>query len=172
MRGELPAGGLLARHPVLPARPRRPRQGLLPAGLHYQRQPDDAAQQLLHQRHAVRRQLRQPDDAAGRDPGLVGLQREGEENNRLLAHPFHIHINPFQITRNSDNTLSPPLIWWDTIALQVTGPGTSNDALAGPIWDNEDAKKKCPAVCLKASNASWNGQWTTIEPDVSRCAAA
>jgi len=91
---------------------------------------------------------------------------KGKENNRLLAHPFHIHINPFQITRNSDNTLSPPLIWWDTIALPVTGPGTSNDALAGPIWDNEDAKKKCPAVCLKASNASWNGQWTTIEEGV------
>jgi len=91
---------------------------------------------------------------------------KGNNNNRLLAHPFHIHINPFQITRNSDNTLSPPFIWWDTIALPVTGPGTSNDALAGPIWDNEDAKRKCPPVCLKASNASWNGQWTTIEPNV------
>jgi FtsP/CotA-like multicopper oxidase with cupredoxin domain len=90
----------------------------------------------------------------------------GKNNTVLLAHPFHIHINPFQIVRNSDNTFSPPFIWWDTVALPVTGPGTSNDALAGPIWDNEDAKKKCPAVCLKVSNASWNGQWTTIEQGV------
>ena len=34
------------------------------------------------------------------------------------------------------------------------------DVLAGPIWNNEDAKKKCPIVCA-SYGGEWNGQWTT-----------
>lgn len=31
------------------------------------------------------------------------------------------------------------------------------DVIAGPIWDNDDAKKKCPIVC-----ASYGGEWTGV----------
>lgn len=40
---------------------------------------------------------------------------------------------------------------------------------AGPIWSNEDAKKKCPVVCA-AHLGKWNGQWRTIvEGQMSVC---
>jgi hypothetical protein len=40
---------------------------------------------------------------------------------------------------------------------------------AGPIWDNEDAKMKCPGVCSQNS-AMWNGHWwTTVENEMSVC---
>ena len=32
-------------------------------------------------------------------------------------HPFHIHINPFQVIRHAGKTYSPPYVWQDTIAL-------------------------------------------------------
>lgn len=32
---------------------------------------------------------------------------------------------------------------------------------AGPIWNNDDAKTKCPNVCT-SHNAKWNGQWKTV----------
>src|SRR6185295_5055399 len=41
-----------------------------------------------------------------------------------IAHPFHIHVNPFQVVEVFDpNTmttplkLSPPFVWWDTFAI-------------------------------------------------------
>ena len=37
------------------------------------------------------------------------------------------------------------------------------DVEAGPIWNNSDARHKCPSVCSKAGG-KWNGQWTTTEP--------
>jgi|GEM_PF-2428250 len=37
------------------------------------------------------------------------------------------------------------------------------DAKAGPIWDNNDAKNKCPKVCA-TFDSQWNGQWTTTIP--------
>ncbi len=90
----------------------------------------------------------------------------GEGNATLLAHPFHIHTNPFQVVRNADRTFSPPYIWQDTIALPVPG---GSDRPAGPIWSNDDAKTKCPRAC-EADNATWNGQWTTtIEGELSVC---
>ena len=44
----------------------------------------------------------------------------------------------------------------------VTGilPALALDAKAGPIWNNDDAKVKCPAACA-AIGGKWNGQWTT-----------
>jgi hypothetical protein len=39
--------------------------------------------------------------------------------------------------------------------------GKPGDAFAGPIWNNEDAKVKCP-VAAAAAGGSWNGNWTTI----------
>ncbi len=35
------------------------------------------------------------------------------------------------------------------------------DVLAGPIWNNEDAKLKCPIVCA-SYGGTWNGQWRTV----------
>jgi FtsP/CotA-like multicopper oxidase with cupredoxin domain len=32
-------------------------------------------------------------------------------------HPFHIHINPFQVIRNAGRTYTPPYVWQDTITL-------------------------------------------------------
>lgn len=36
---------------------------------------------------------------------------------------------------------------------------TSRDVEAGPIWNNDDARRKCPAVCAPAP---WTGQWRTV----------
>jgi hypothetical protein len=35
------------------------------------------------------------------------------------------------------------------------------DQLAGPIWNNEDARAKCPGVC-SPFGATWTGHWRTI----------
>ncbi|WP_306209326.1 mannan-binding protein [Actinoplanes sp. RD1] len=37
------------------------------------------------------------------------------------------------------------------------------DVPAGPIWNHDDAKEKCPAVCA-SYGGTWNGHWTTIVP--------
>lgn len=43
------------------------------------------------------------------------------------------------------------------------------DVLAGPIWDNDDAKEKCPVVCA-SYGGTWNGQWATVaEGKMSVC---
>lgn len=40
---------------------------------------------------------------------------------------------------------------------------------AGPIWNQEDAEKKCPYVC-KAHGGEWTGHWTTVvENKMSVC---
>ena len=38
-----------------------------------------------------------------------------------------------------------------------------NNVVAGPIWNNADAKVKCP-VAAAAVNRQWNGQWKTTVP--------
>lgn len=40
-------------------------------------------------------------------------------NDSPLAHPFHIHINPFQLTSFDGTELPAPWIWWDTVGLPV-----------------------------------------------------
>ncbi len=84
------------------------------------------------------------------------------ETTALLPHPFHIHINPFQVVRNADRRFTPPYIWQDTIGLPV--PGTTDEE-AGPIWNQKDAEKKCPLAC-QADNSTWNGEWTTTVENV------
>ena len=43
------------------------------------------------------------------------------------------------------------------------------DVLAGPIWNNEDANKVCPAIC-RSYGGEWNGQWkTVVEGKMSVC---
>jgi hypothetical protein len=41
------------------------------------------------------------------------------------------------------------------------GPALAKDISAGPIWNNYDAKNKCPAVCGNAGGR-WNGNWHTV----------
>jgi hypothetical protein len=58
------------------------------------------------------------------------------------------------------------------MALVIFGCNTALAAFdqeAGPIWDQQDAEKKCPTVCSK-NGATWNGQWvTTVQNEMSVC---
>lgn len=53
----------------------------------------------------------------------------------------------------------------------AAGLGVCMDVQAGPIWDNSDAKKKCPSTCSNSSSLfAWNGQWTTtVQGTMSVC---
>jgi Mannan-binding protein/Beta/Gamma crystallin len=53
--------------------------------------------------------------------------------------------------------------------LSAATPATAKDVGAGPIWNNNDARVKCPAAAA-AVNRKWNGQWrTTIHGKASVC---
>lgn len=84
------------------------------------------------------------------------------QNSSRPKHPFHIHTNPFQIIAQNGQSLPAPWIWWDTFPLPSVAT-VPNDVNAGPIWNNDDAKVKCPKVCTNAA-ATWNGQWKTTVP--------
>lgn len=44
------------------------------------------------------------------------------------------------------------------------------DVKAGPIWNDNDAKNKCPKVCADSAASTWNGQWkTTTQGQMSVC---
>lgn len=43
------------------------------------------------------------------------------------------------------------------------GAASAKDINAGPIWNNDDAKVKCPVVAA-AVHGTWNGNWTTTVP--------
>jgi len=47
-----------------------------------------------------------------------------------------------------------------TPASPQVSPSPQKDVVAGPIWNNDDAKVKCP-VAAAAVNREWNGAWTT-----------
>lgn len=50
-------------------------------------------------------------------------------------------------------------------------PAAVRDVEAGPIWNNDDAARKCPGLCAPPSR--WNGQWrTTVPGRMSVCACA
>lgn len=83
-------------------------------------------------------------------------------NNSAPKHPFHIHINPFQIIAVNGQALPAPWVWWDTFGLPAVST-TPQDVNAGPIFSNQQAQQVCPGVCTKASG-NWNGQWTTTVP--------
>jgi FtsP/CotA-like multicopper oxidase with cupredoxin domain len=85
-------------------------------------------------------------------------------NSSNPQHPFHIHTNPFQIIASNGQSLPQPWIWWDTFALPAVS-ATAQDFDAGPIFSNQEAQTRCPTTCEDAL-ATWNGQWTTTEPNV------
>lgn len=45
------------------------------------------------------------------------------------------------------------------------------DLEAGPLWDDADARNRCPDICSSA-HRHWEGQWRTTEPGHSVCACA
>jgi hypothetical protein len=50
---------------------------------------------------------------------------------------------------------------------QCVAPAKTFDA--GPIWNQQDANKKCPALC-KTNSGTWTGQWwTTVPNQMSVC---
>ncbi len=53
--------------------------------------------------------------------------------------------------------------------LGATTQAVAEDVKAGPIWNNDDAKVKCPEVADRVGG-QWNGGWhTTIEGQESVC---
>ncbi len=43
-------------------------------------------------------------------------------NNSNIAHPFHIHTNPFQLVSDGPTEFQPPYIWRDTVAIPTGTP--------------------------------------------------
>ncbi len=43
-------------------------------------------------------------------------------NNSNIAHPFHIHVNPFQLVSDVTGTFQPPYVWRDTIPIPTGTP--------------------------------------------------
>lgn len=53
---------------------------------------------------------------------------ENKDTTFKITHPFHIHINPFQVveifdpaTMTTPLVLKPPYVWWDTFAIPAGG---------------------------------------------------
>lgn len=47
----------------------------------------------------------------------------------------------------------------------LAGSAFARDAKAGPIFNNEQAKKVCPGACnILGAQWKWNGQWRTTVP--------
>lgn len=46
--------------------------------------------------------------------------------------------------------------------LLAAPPARAVETPAGPIWNNMDAQNKCPDVCRRNGNATWNGNWRTL----------
>jgi FtsP/CotA-like multicopper oxidase with cupredoxin domain len=73
---------------------------------------------------------------------LLGTTQEWiiSNNPQGTEHPFHIHVNPFQITEIFDPTtmtaplkLPKPWIWWDTFALPQAAPVSGGPVQNGYI---------------------------------------
>lgn len=60
-------------------------------------------------------------------------------------------------------------IFLTAFAFSLFTHAASQDIEAGPLWDNEHAKRTCPLVCDE-EDLSWNGNWhTTIWGEMSVC---
>ncbi len=83
-----------------------------------------------------------------------------------IAHPFHIHINPFQIvevfqpnkcdvdpmkpdTWKPCEKLTPPFVWWDTFAI----PSAQNHVLDASVCTEE---ADCPAEIQQYTTCTGN----------------
>jgi hypothetical protein len=45
-------------------------------------------------------------------------------NKDVFQHPFHIHVNPFQVIKVNNEDYPEPEVWWDTFALPPKGSVT------------------------------------------------
>ena len=108
------------------------------------------------------------------------------------ASTFKVQIPAGPIWNNDDAKVKGPIVaaahfgtftgQWSTVVenemsiVEVelptapTGPSSyTMDVPAGPIWNNDDAKIKCPVVCA-SYGGTWNGQWrTVVEGKMSVC---
>ena len=48
-------------------------------------------------------------------------------------------------------------------ALLSATPAIADDIIAGPIFNNNDAKAKCTFFAIRGGR-KWNGQWRTLNP--------
>lgn len=86
-------------------------------------------------------------------------------NDSAPNHPFHIHINPFQLIRDDTDTFSPPYVWMDTIALPSV---TCQDQGVSDYLSQQTAETECPKACAQVgSTYQWNGQWRNLPNDPS-----
>src|SRR5262249_41494398 len=63
-------------------------------------------------------------------------------------------------------TVVPGLASVIEVEFSVPSAGTTEhtmDVPAGPIWNDDDAKLKCPSICA-SYGGTWNGQWATVVP--------
>ncbi len=93
------------------------------------------------------------------------------------SHSYSVNRATMTLTASNQARWSPPGGRGGPVASSETCTGTlkspppsgavvSKDA--GPIWSNDDAATKCPAVCVAPSK--WNGQWrTTVPGKMSSC---
>jgi FtsP/CotA-like multicopper oxidase with cupredoxin domain len=60
----------------------------------------------------------------------------GVNNSSTAAHPFHIHINPFQVMSIGTTAYSPPFFWQDSLALPVPGTGQPSNIVIRQRFDD------------------------------------
>ena len=49
----------------------------------------------------------------------LGQAEQWEITSKLSHHPYHIHINPFQVVKIGDETVDPP-VWKDVVMVNMT----------------------------------------------------
>ncbi len=96
----------------------------------------------------------------GYNPGCAGetmVLDTAEEwtvsNDSPIGHPFHIHINPFQVTRYGGQEIPKPRIWWDTLALPV--PPATPDGKAKPC----DPKSGTACMSIRHRFENFTGEY-------------
>ena len=57
-------------------------------------------------------------------------------NNSSPLHPFHIHVNPFQVLDRGSGATTQPWIWQDTIALPAGSVATTSAVTIRQRYDN------------------------------------
>jgi hypothetical protein len=120
------------------------------------------------------------------EPALAGSAHSAEkpENARAAPATFKVNIPAGPLWSNEQAQKVGPMIaaahfgkftgqWTTVIPSQMSvvevefsvppagGTAYTMDVPAGPIWNNDDAKVKCPFICA-SYGGTWNGQWKTV----------
>jgi FtsP/CotA-like multicopper oxidase with cupredoxin domain len=83
-----------------------------------------------------------------------------------VAHPFHIHINPFQVFEIFDpnkapqpQKLQPPFVWWDTFAIPAGKLVTDAQSCPIPVV-NVEGSLVCPGYFkMRSRFVDFTGQY-------------